>query len=672
MGTVTDRPPREWLRPLGSWLLVSGAALAALSVFSALVPLEVGVWPRFEPGRMALYLAAGICAAALVVVWLADRAPVEAALGHPLVLAATFLALVGAVLATVADHPWLSILGYPLIGDGVLRYAAMAVLFAAAIVIRGDALGFRLLLVLLLVGSVAGTAALYWFALEDFPSLDIAGVLVIAAWVGAWYLTPERWGVWRFGVGLAAIALILLASTNNTALISVFAIALPASMLVWYLLERGHAPVRLIRVAASLALVVLPFAGIVAVWLIPEITEAFASVTSRKFIHQIVFAALGADPSIFLTGQGWGRTVATLDEFRTASDAVLWDGSWDGATRPFAHAHNYALEALLGGGVVGVAGLLAIFAAPVIACGPRDLPAAVFAAAVFAGLSTSGPQVAMAIGPTALALAIAGAGPPPTTLRNVAGRGLTFVLPVVSASLLGAGLWLIAQGIDFRNRVADVRAKGVESAYFCRLHPNSGTFGDLVLAQGFTKAYRPVLDRAVVGEHPSESEHNLIAAYLCNIERRSLRSESPSMQMAAETFRSFISANGAENRDIARYSRALADWPGKLARMLNAAPNRTDMTVGFFEARIESGAWETVGSLANALHDFAPEDPVANWYLGRFLLTRGGAVSTNAGYETLRTALNNGIKKIILVIPAFEADILERTGGETDEPAAPQ
>lgn len=668
MGAVSDNPRRHGLLgATGGWLLLSGAALGALTVFAALIPGELGVWPRFETGGMAMLLSAGICAAALAIIWLDDRTVVEGALRHPLVLAVMLVALVSGVYAPFVDYPWLSIFGYPLIGEGVLRYASMAVFFAAAIVLRGDALRFPVLLVCLLVGSIGATAALFVWARAEFVSLDIAGILVVSAWVGAWFLMPARWGARRFVVCAGAVAPILLISVNDTAVLTTVLVGMPASALIYLNLNRHFVSVRTMRIIAAVALVAMPFAALLAIWLIPMLTDALPSITSRKFTYQVVFAALRADPSVVLAGQGWGKIVMTLDLFRTFSDATMWDGSWDGATRDLPHSHNLLLEALFGGGVVAVAGLLALIAIPVLVCKARDLPVALFAMSLFVGLGTTWPQVAMTVGPVALALGLVSAGRVGAVSPPAVGRGFAYILPVLAACLVGSGVWLVSEGLNYRSSVADVRAKGGESVHACNLLPNSRAYGNLDLVQGFVKSYRLAFQGAQAGRPIPDSQHHVIAAFLCSAEARAKQSVSASLHLGLESFRGHVSSDAGRTADIVRYRDALSGWSDKLVQLLNAAPTRTDMTLVFFTARSQSGAWETVGSLARALIHASPDDPVANWFWGRYLLNQGNPASRAAGFAALEKSLDNGIKRIFQVPADFEAKILVSGGDGSAE-----
>lgn len=668
MGTVKDKPVRARLAWFGAWLLLFGAALGALTVFAALIPGELGVWPRFESGGMAMLLSAGICAAALAVIWLDDRPAVEAALRHPIVLAVMLVALASGLYAPFVDYPWLSIFGYPLIGEGALRYASMGVFFAAAIVLRGDALRFRLLLICLLVGSVGGTAALFVWVRGDFVSLDIAGILVVSAWVGAWYVAPVKWGMWRFAIGAAAVTPILALATNDTVIVITLVVSLPASILLFLNLKRQFVSDRTTRIIAATALVAIPFAGLLAVWFIPMLTDALPSITSRKYNYQLVFAALLADPSVVLAGQGWGEIVMTMDRFRIFSDAVMWDGSWDGATRSLSHSQNLVLEALFGGGVVAVVGLLAVLAIPVLVCDKRDIPVAVFAVSVFAGMGATWPQVAMTVGPVALALGVVSATHVGAATPQVVGRVSAWMLPVLASILVASGVWVVSEGLSYRSSIADVRANGSASTHGCGLLPNSGTYGDLNLVQGFVKAYRPVFSGAQAGRATSEAEDRLIAAFLCTAERQAAHSNSASLHLGMESFRGHVSSDAGQTPVIAKYEGSLSGWSDKLVQLLNAAPTRTDMIAVFATARMQAGAWQTVGSLARALNRSNPDDPIANWYLGQYLLNKGNPASRTAGIAALQKSLNDGIKKIFPVSGEVEK-VIRNAAGEAPLPS---
>lgn len=669
MGAVETEPAPSHVSAFGAWLLLLGAILGTLTVFSALVPWEIGVWPRFEAGGMALYFAAGICGSALTVLWFQDRPNVEAALGHPLVLSALFVTVLSAFFAFFVEYPWLSVFGYPLIGEGALRYAAIAVLFAAANVLRRDVVLFRIFLVFLVFGSLGGTVALYFGVRGTFVSLDMTGILVVPAWLGAWFLMPPKWGIWRFSVCGLVVTPILFASTNDAAILAALAIGLPASILIYLNVRRQVFAERTARIFAGCAVAAIPFAALLAVWWTPVLTDALPSITSRKYMYQVLFAALHADPLILLAGQGWGEIVLTMDRFRTFSDAVMWDGSWDGATRDLPHAHSLVLEAAFGAGILAVLGVIALLVVPVFTCSQRDLPVAVFVVSVVASIAAIWPQPALTVAPVALALGLVCASRDSPQPLPVAGRMLGWALPVLAACLLGSSLWLALEGVGYQRALADIREKGRASVYACNLHPNSAMYGDLDLVQGLIKVYRPAFRRAKDGAPVSETDHRLIPAYLCSAEARVAKSASPSLHLGLESFRGQVSSDGGRTPDILRYRDSLAGWPDKLVGLLNVAPNRTDMTIGFFTTRVQAGAWGSVGSLARALLSLDPQDPVANWYLGQYLLSKGDSVSRDAGRKALQEALTYGIKRHLPISPDVEAVILQGRQSLGTQPA---
>ena len=81
------------------------------------------------------------------------------------------------------------------------------------------------------------------------------------------------------------------------------------------------------------------------------------------------------------------------------------------------------------------------------------------------------------------------------------------------------------------------------------------------------------------------------------------------------------------------------------------------MTAVFFTARMQAGAWPTVRSLARALLQANPNDPIANWYMGQYLLNRSDPASVAAGNLALQKALNNGIKRFIPIPREVEETI---------------
>lgn len=659
MGSLDEDDTNRRVPVVGGLILLAGAMLAILSVFTALLPVDLGVWPRFEPGAMALYFSAGICGIGLLLVWRQDKLCVEQAVSHPLVLAALFVFLVSVALAPTSEYPWLSVLGYPLIGEGAMRFAAMAVLFAAAMVLRQSTRLLFWLLATLLVASIGASLAFHTWARSGFVSLDILGVTVISSWIAAWYLVPERHRRWRPVASLNAIIPVLVFSANLTAIVMIIFIALPVMLLVHQLLQRFKVPLNQVRTILIVALLASPFVGFAAVWFIPDITDQLPSITSRKYNFQVLLAALRDDPSIILWGIGWGEISIVTDRFRTFSDAVLWDGSWDGYERDIPHTHNLFLEALFGAGLLAGLGTMVLLAAPILNVEASRLMPAIFATFLFAGFTMMWPQVSMTVGMVAVTIGICSGELSASRLQIRVGRAVVWGLPVIVAVLLSTGSWLVDEGASYRRQIMDVRAKGPPSPYFCSLHANSAVYADLDLTQGFVQTYRAVFrDSKRKIEIPLD-DLRLIDAYLCSLEERRSASNSPSLHLALESFRSQVSGDTIPDWLRQRYSGSLEGWHIGLTRLLNLAPKRKDMTTGFFLHHMANGNWSTVESLARALVASDSSDPIGHWFLGLSLSVKGDSAAQDESKRELRTSLALGIEKILPVPADFRKQILE-------------
>ncbi|MBS29115.1 MAG: hypothetical protein CL566_09390 [Alphaproteobacteria bacterium] len=660
MGSLDEDTAVRNVPMFGGLVLLAGAMLAALSVFTALLPVDLGVWPRFEPGAMALYFSAAICGIGLLLVWREDKSCVEQAVSHPFVLAALFVFLLSIALAPTSDYPWLSILGYPLIGEGAMRFAAMAVLFAAAMVLRQDRRLLFWLLATLLVASIGASLAFHTWARSGFVSLDVLGITVVSAWIAAWYLVPERHRRWRPIASLNAILPVLIFSANLTAIVMIVVVALPVMLLVRLLLQRFGVSLNHVRAMVVAALFASPFVGFGAVWLIPEITDFLPSVTSRKYNFQVLLAALQDDPTIILWGTGWGEISMVTDRFRTFSDAILWDGSWDGYERDIPHTHNWFLEALFGAGLLAGLGTMAMLAAPIVNVEASRLMPAIFATFLFAGFTMMWPQVAMTVGMVALSIGVCSGQPALPRLQMRTGRPVVLGLPVIVAILLSTGSWLVDEGTSYRRQIVDVRTVGPGSPHSCALHSNSPVYGDLDLTQGFVQTYRAVFrDSQSEIEIPLD-DLRLVDAYLCSMGRRQASSESPSLYLALESFRSQVSSDSIPVWLRQRYQASLEGWHVGLTQLLNVAPKRKDMTTGFFLHHMGSGNWRTVESLARALVASDPRDPIGHWFLGLSLAVKGDRGSQAESDQLLRRSLELGIEKILPVSSDFRKQLLKK------------
>lgn len=639
----------------GQWVLIFGCFMATLPVFAAFLPIDLGILPREEPMAMALYLSAGLCAIGLVLTFVQARELALQALSHPLVLLAFAIALWSALTAPFAEYPWPSLLGDEVFGEATIRYAMLGVFFASAFVLAANRRLFRALCVILLGVSFVAPIVMFIWAQGFFVSLDLVGYFAIPAVIGVWLLTNGLKPYWRIPLALVAVVPAFALSSNLSVILVLSFVAAPASAATYWLLRKRPDNDGLARCIGVVAVVVAPVLGLLVKWLLPDIVDV-PSVQSRHLLDKVMWAGIMDNPWILAIGQGWGAVNLTMDSFAPLAGATMWDGSWDLASRNVSHSHSIYMEALLGAGLPALAGLVTMIAAPLLLVKREDLPLAVFAVFAVAGMGTVTGEFPSTVAAVALAFALAGRRSKKAHgARAVrAGHLSALLMPVIAALLLAASFWQFNNTDENRARIADVRAQGRESPFFCKFHPHAAVYADTALAQGLIKSYRTVFARAAAGESILIEDLWQIDSYVCTAEARIATSRSSSLQLAMETFRVEV-ALGQDGSELpARYQETLNNWSVKLARMLTVAPYRSDAAIGFFLAQFQRGRLYTVRSLAEALLKRDPEDPVALYFQGLSKIRAGGAANRDAGMELLQRAVDAKVQRFLPV----QADVL--------------
>ncbi|MBO6785073.1 MAG: hypothetical protein JJ899_17635, partial [Alphaproteobacteria bacterium] len=572
-------------------LLAVGAVSALMPIFASFLPVDLGVSPRHETITIALHIAASICCVGLALAFLVMRTEVVRALAHPMVLAAFFVAFWTVLLAPFSDYPWLSLVGASDFGEGAIRYASLGVFFATAQLLFHDRF-FRpfLCLALACISFLAPLIMRVW-ANDFFVSLDQVGYFAIPAAVGAWMFLEGQDRLVRCGAaGIAALPAFAV-SSNQSILAMVALLAFPGAVLAAALLRSNADRTSKVRVAAIVAVIAAPVVGVIAKWLLPQLVS-LPSIWSRHLLDKVIFAATKADPSIYAIGQGWGQIPMTVDRHILAAGSVMWDNSWDLTQRFVTHSHSIYSEALLGAGLPAVVGLLVMLAVPIWVVSRDMLPTVIFVTLAVAGMGAVSAELPSTVGAVALAFAIASARTREgawQTPCGVPGRGLAWSLPVVTALFVSAAGWHYTTADSIRERTHDVRLRGGLSPFACEVHPRTSPFIDNDLAFGLVSAYRPVFEKLEQRQPVPADELNLVSAYLCTAEKRSESKRSPSLHIALETFRTDLALGTRDERYTARFRWAVDDWPSKIARALNAAPERIDIPIGFLADQVRRG-----------------------------------------------------------------------------------
>lgn len=658
MATMTRRmrPGAGWRA--GTCLVIGGAGVAALAFYASLLPWKFGVWSDTEPMVVALHGAAALCAMGLLLCAVSRPQFVGRFAAHPVVVISLFVAVWSLLVAPFADYPVLSLLGSPQLGEGALYHADVAVFLAAGMLLRRFPAAYRgftmvaaticavtpLLIWALDVGALLETRRLFVF--DDY--------LAYYAVAGAALILCRRDLPIRRRVILAGLVALpgLAVSNNSTAIVVVLALATPAAWALHCLNAKSAGSVRLSKFALALSAPLLAGAGILIVWSIGQTGEV-GSLTSRLFMYRALLPVLTEDPTVLLVGQGWGAVNTSVLINLAQSGAKIWDGSWDLSARDIPHSHNFVLEALLGGGLPAMLGVLALLMLVAATARRRDLPAAAFAVISLAGLGAMWFQLPATSGLMAIVLGgLAGPVRIPWRRYVVPRRWLLAGLVAVLVAQIATLNWLIDYGVAAQR--ADRAGYNSADDETCGAFPSDAGRGSIGLTQAFGDLFASIFTKQHYGEPIADEKWDRLARLYCVVTRRAARSESARLLLGDLVFRSQVAAVFDQPGISQRFSSAIEGWEEALVRFLDHAPGRTDMAAPYLAWLLDRRNPERVVTVAQELLSRNPRDPVGHWFLGVGLVAFGRDTSDanrNQARQHMSQALALGLQRYIKVDP---------------------
>ncbi len=647
----------------GHALAAGGLAGAILSVVALALPVRIGIWSDVEPVIVALHAAATIAAAGLALMIAAGCGRALGAVRHPYVLVLGAAAAFAVVTAPFARYPLASLIGEPETAEGALLYAEMAVFVAAGLALRAHRPTMRAL--------VWGIAALSWAtaAVAAWPG---AGGLIFADWlafyaIGVAVAVAAQGGTLRLGrlrlggapLGLAAALPALIVSQNLSAIL----LFLPGGLLWeaarWALARRAIKPGTVRRVGAVFA-VLMPAAVIAAIAIVGP-TGLVESIRSRARVDRVVLAQFVDTPQALAHGLGWGQAGETFVRHLNAAGATTYDRSWDLVFRDYLHTHDYALEALLSGGVGALAlALLAVAMAP-LWCRRRDVPLAVAFAVVLSGVAAFWFQLPMTV--VAIALALAAIGRPvPAAPAPRARTAALVALPVVAACSCAAAAFLLVFAVQVRTALDGPFPARPTPAGACLGFPAEGWRGDIGLRYAMVRSYEALVRP---GAAPDPTEIARAVALACEVDRRSARSHSALLASAGLLLRADVAFDARFRARDPAFARLLDDWAPRLRRFLAIAPDRSDLAIPYLGWRLTTGESQAVAAMAATLLARRPSDPVGLWFSGLVMIDSPDPARKRAALARLRAALDGGVERFLPIEPAQKSRILDlsRPGG---------
>lgn len=619
-------------------LAFAALALGLLLPFASLPPFALGYWDKAEPLVVGLHAVSALAACALGLAALRAPAVVLGCWKHPVVVLPLALAAWSALAAPFTGLPWLSLSGAPQSGYGALWQLDMAVLIAAARLVRQDAA----LWTRLRQWAVAAVAAVAAVKLFDW-AWEVSGGRHLLVWVSSYYgwlgfalpavaLAPGAGRRRRLAVWAVAVAVVV-ASRSVAALAALLA---GVAVAAW-LARRPRPALAGLAVGAALALPSLVIA------FVPQV-RAVMSLADRHSLLSMTWAELSAWPwTTWLGGLGWGRTQDMFHRHLQDSGMRLWDGSWIFMSSDYFHSHNGLAEALL---AVGVPGLLLWLAWPLALA----MTAAPDRRAAAAGLAVAWAVMSVLWFPLALSVpltAVAAAALLPE-VRPVAGRArwLALPLPVAGVVVAVAALVLLRHGMALTAARADL----VGWSATPRPLPADPRGGDLAAAAMIRDAFNAM-------ETIPESERaralpaaRMMADYLA--------------RRIPETPTVLLPVTGLSMMAQVRMTRSLAwatddlapralTWGEWLDHAWRLAPGRSDLAIPLFSELAVRGRFDLVQMGTRRLLQRDSRDPVGLYFGGLLTVQRPEPQAKQAGIDMLRASVDAGIERYMPVDPAL-------------------
>ncbi len=620
--------------PLAAMALVLGlvAPLASLPLFA------LGYWDKAEPIIVMLHAAGAAAALGLALAARAAPGLVRACIIHPFVLLPTALAGWSALAAPFVALPLLSLSGTIQSGLGVFWHLDIALLIAAARLVRTDAVLWRRVR-LFAVAAVETVTAIKGFdrAREQW------GGAHLLIWVASYY-------AW---LGLALPAVAYIGRDGRKTVLAILTVAAAAVLCgrtitavaaagLFLLLRRRQASwVKLGGAALIMAAATLP--GFLVAFFKPLAVSA--SMADRRSLLAMIWDELTTGPwSTWLIGLGWGRTQDTFQAHLGASGQRLWDDSWIFMSSDYFNAHNFLMEAMLAAGLPGLALTLAGVMILPLACAPERRAAAVGFGVALTLMSSMWFPLGLSLPLTAMALAAISPAP---VIHRTAWRGATPTLLGLAAMLTILTVGLIVHGREVAVARLDLEA----GAAFPRPIPADPRGGDLVAAEMIRDAFNR-MDRINPPEH--ERFRPTARAMIAHLSRRI--PETPTVLLCVTGMSLMAQVRVGKTLDWLESELPDLDstWDRWLDRTLTLAPTRTDLAIPRMSDLLAQGRIRTMETRVRSILARDPVDPIGLYFLGIVEILKPDPAAKARGLDRLRAAANHGIERFMPLDPSLK------------------
>ncbi len=662
----------------GLFVVVLATAVSLFSFVIALPPFRFGIWHQSEPAIAAMHVVAGVAALGLAMMVAGDRR-FAVMIAHPFVIMPLTVAVWALFSGLFHRFPRMEWFGTPQIGEGMLWFLDIAVFTASAIVIsRFRRIRLALLscglIVVIFIGGVTFYRELvdnhFFFVPFYFPDYTaFYGIFIIPIMVAFGGLRGKGWPIIAVATLVGGVLIYL--STNWAA----YMLAFFAAPVAWLILSRIKLTLgrrRALAVFGS-ALVPLTVTAAVVVFnpdslsgLPTKIRYLANSVLSRHNLAEIAIKEVKSNPISGLVGNGWGSFSDLLAIHLPVEWTTLWQGkgivgkTWDSVMRVDFHSHDYLIEALVGGGIVGVILVLSMTALLPLWCRRRYLPMAAAVAVMTGGVSAFWFQMSISLPLMAMAWgALAGPFTLPGWLRpnrKAVVSGLAFV--GMFLAYWGADSWQFTRRAYYFQPSMETPLYGPEGRKKCPLTFDDRGRGGYHLAYRL-RAYTSFVVRLATykdGADLGQLHIKYLRGLICASEDYLDHGGSFRLMVASLSARADLSIVPPNPRLDKLRAGFLGNWGQRLDEVLRRAPKRTDLAAAYIMWLINTGRNAEAIALSARIHEQNLNDPVGLWFYGIALLADGQ--KAKEGLSLMRQGLKAGIERIMPLDDALKKQIM--------------
>ncbi len=613
---------------------------------TSLKPLAHGYWFQTESALLGLQAICLLLTVFLGIAYYYYPRSVTQSLINPACLSALGIAILSALLSPFITLWKTTFFGAPELGEGVFWFLDLSILIASTRFLLPLKKNRLYLAVAALISAILVTILstftlhkpYYFQAYLAFYGIFLYSILYkVFRCQHTYYL----WG------SFFLCSLLILCSANKTAIL-LWPLSLLFLKIPWKKINKNYA----------LGLV---FLSPIFLWgSLNVLASAYSphlppSLWSRYQLSQRVLQFVQAHPLTLLTGQGWGfYPDAAIDQISIQDFTLFYDEAQLTPERPFwefllhrspFHSHNEWMEGLLSAGIGGLLLVCLLYLSPLLGAPTTLLPLALSTSLISSLLASLWFQTPLTLPFMGLAWGFC-LGSSKSTQRHPR----TSVIAGFILAIGGLSWGLYAQ---FNTIQKDKQLKN-PPLYTATAAPTCGDgLIDFQMNGYRLTSYFRNLSRALKLATPEQSQnHHLfsrVAWLQCVVDRQ--WQERPSLRLMSADLINYSDWAFYEGEQAVPPS-LLTGWDEKAALWAERVPQRSDLLAPYFMWKILHQQEASIQPLLRQILLHRPDDPVALWFSGLYLLSDPNTASQ--GQARMALARSLGLDAILPLPPPYK------------------